>query len=408
MRDSKNIDRIFQENLKDYEVFPPNSSWKAIENNLNGKQKKRWVPFWVKISSIAALLVLFFSVITIYFITESNITKNVLPKRNTTPKKIIDQDNLTNVVTEATATSVTSTTSNANNKVIQLNPKLAEKFFSTTPNKNFGNSANNEKVSDFQKSFIGFDYTNTNKIPFTGIAPNPHLKKNIAESKFTVATIFAPIYYNSFGGDSGIGEQFNNNKTSAKPSYSYGVKFSYKLNKKFTLQSGVHLISLGNKTNEVYLTPGVAVVGLSNISSLPILTKENSDLTKAGATINPENSASLNQVFGYIEIPVEIKYNITNGKIGVNIVGGISTLILNKDEIFIETTAFTQSLGSSNNLRDINFSGNFGVDVDYSIYKNLFINVTPMFKVQTNTFSKNNTGVQSYYLGIYTGLNYKF
>ena len=121
-----------------------------------------------------------------------------------------------------------------------------------------------------------------------------------------------------------------------------------------------------------------------------------------------ENEASLNQVFGYIEIPVEIKYNVTEGKIGVNLVGGFSTLVLNKDEVFVETNTFSQSLGNSNNLRSLNFSGNLGVDVDYSLYKNLFINVSPMLKVQTNTFSKNSGSIQTYYLGIYTGLNYKF
>ena len=99
---------------------------------------------------------------------------------------------------------------------------------------------------------------------------------------------------------------------------------------------------------------------------------------------------------------------MTNGKFGVNLVGGFSTLLLNKDEVFVEFNNLTQSLGASNNLRSINFSCNIGVDIDYSIKKNLYINISPMFKVQTNTFSKNSGSIQPYYLGVYTGLNYKF
>jgi hypothetical protein len=121
-----------------------------------------------------------------------------------------------------------------------------------------------------------------------------------------------------------------------------------------------------------------------------------------------ENKGTLDQVFGYVEIPVELKYSVTEGKLGVNVVGGFSTLLLNKDEIFIRTDNLTQSLGASNNLRSVNFSGNIGLDVDYLINKNLFINVSPMLKVQTNTFSKNAGSFQPYYLGVYTGLNYKF
>jgi hypothetical protein len=177
------------------------------------------------------------------------------------------------------------------------------------------------------------------------------------------------------------------------------------------VQSGVNLINLGYTTNDIYVTPGVSVVEYSNISTNPInLGKPEQFATSKLRDLNAidPNKGSLNQVFGYVEIPVELKYSVTDGKLGVNLVGGFSTLLLNKDEVFIETNSITQSLGSSNNLRSINFSGNFGVDLDYSIRKNLFINVSPMFKIQTNTFSKNAGSVQPYYLGVYTGLNYKF
>ena len=108
------------------------------------------------------------------------------------------------------------------------------------------------------------------------------------------------------------------------------------------------------------------------------------------------------------EIPVELKYSITNGQFGIDLVGGFSTLLLNRDEVFIETNNYSQSLGSSNNLRSVNFSGNIGIDIDYLLHKNLYINVSPMFKMQTNTFSKNSGSILPYYLGVYTGINYKF
>ncbi|MFD1292951.1 outer membrane beta-barrel protein [Lutibacter holmesii] len=406
MRDSKNIDRLFQENLKDYEVFPPNKSWNAIENKLNGVPKKTRFPFWAKLSSIAALFVLFFSVGTIYFMPETNFTKNFLPKKNVSPKKITEEESSPKIT--STPNTIETTNSKVQNKVIKLNPAFQKEILPIVSTKEIAVASKAKEPSLEKKPLNNLNFSNSKKIPFTGAYTAPHIQKEISESKFTVATIFAPIYFNSFGDGSSVDAQFNHNETSGKSSYSYGVKFSYKLNKKFSLQSGVNLISLGQTTNNVYVTPGVAVVGLSNISNLPTLGKSNADLAKSGSNFNSENAASLNQVFGYIEIPVEIKYNITDGKIGLNVIGGISTLLLNKDEVFVETNSFSQSIGSSNNLRDINFSGNFGLDVDYSIYKNLFINVTPMFKVQTNTFSKNDGGIQSYYLGIYTGLNYKF
>lgn len=223
------------------------------------------------------------------------------------------------------------------------------------------------------------------------------------ENKFTVATIFAPIYISSLGDGSGVDSQFSDNPTSGNSSYSYGVKFAYELNNKFTVQSGINLINLGYKTGDVYFSESVDAVTLASISSSPILGR-----SVKGFNPNDIDSGDLNQVFGYVEIPVEVKYSVTGGKVGVNIVGGFSTLLLNKDEVFIETDEFTRSLGSSNTLRSVNFSGNVGVDVDYLIRKNFYINISPMFKVQTNTFSKNAGSIQPYYLGVYTGLNYKF
>lgn len=400
MKESKNIDRIFQENLKDYEVFPPNKSWNSIEKQLKGESKKRVLPFWLKISSIAALFILFFSVGTIYFMPENRLTKNFIPKNNNNKTTLENQ----NSEKEVTATSKDTTSKKSTKgKVIPLNSK--EVLDSTSSNNQFAAETKEEdEISN--KSLSGFAFENTEKVSFK--KEKKDVNKDLTESKFTVATIFAPIYFNSFGSGSGVDAQFNNNETSGGASYAYGVKFAYKLNKKFSVQSGVNMINLGQTTNDVYIAQGVAVVDLSSISNQPNISQSRGNASKESLDIAKENSASLNQVFGYVEIPLELKYNVTSGKFGINIVGGFSTLLLNKDEVFIETNSFSQSLGNSNNLRSVNFSGNFGVDIDYSIYKNLFINVSPMFKVQTNTFSKTSGDVQSYYLGVYTGLNYKF
>jgi hypothetical protein len=271
-------------------------------------------------------------------------------------------------------------------------------------------SDNSEEATFNKKVLNKYLLADAPNLPLQKAKDNEVSKNEITNSRFTVATIFAPIYFNSFGDGSGVDAQFRDNPISGNSSYSYGVKFAYQLNNRFSLQSGVNLINLGYKTNNVYVTPGVAIIGFSNLSSSPFAARSGNNLktTDEALGLVDSNKGSLNQVFGYVEIPVEIKYSVTDGKLGVNLVGGFSTLLLNRDEVFIEINNLSQSLGSSNNLRSINFSGNIGVDVDYSIRKNLYINVSPMFKIQTNTFSRNSGSLQPYYLGVYTGLNYKF
>lgn len=412
MGNKKNIDRLFQENLKDFEVLPPNKAWSSIEKNLASPSTKRHVPIWAKISSIAALLVLFFSIGTIYFLPTSNFTKSLLSKNKTLTKPSDVNDSITD-------SKDVSQTKNSEKKSILRNLKIeSEPTITQNQNaiENTEETTSNINVNPNEES-NKYYLTDALNLPLENNSTDEIIKSKLNNSKLTVATIFAPIYINSFGKGTGIDEQFSDNQTSGNSSYSYGVKVAYKLNKKFSVQSGINLINLGYTTDNIYVTPGIAVIGFSHLSSNPILSRNettsvldnpNSNILKESLKTGNDNAGSLNQVFGYVEIPVEIKYNVMRGKFDLNLVGGFSTLLLNKDEVFVETNNFTQSLGSSNNLRSINFSGNIGLDVDYSIHKNLFINISPMFKVQTNTFSKNSGSIQPYYLGVYTGLNYKF
>ncbi len=395
MSDFKNIDRLFQEKLKDYEVSPPNKVWSGIENNLTDLPKKRRIPLWTKFASIAALLLLFISIGAIYILPTNNFTENLLKVPSSKSTVANESDTLKPFETNTKKTVTVKT---------KINRKIKQQNSLEKPIDNSIKIYENNSIADSKtitKTLPKY-LMDTKNLPLKKENKSNVSKNKIDKNKFTVATVFAPIYMNSFGEGSGVDGQFKNNSSSGNSSYSYGVKIAYQLNKKFTLQSGVNLINLGFTTNNVYVTSGVSVVGLSNISSSPNLGKN----TKSSKELN--TTGSLNQVFGYVEIPVEIKYNVTNGKFGVNLVGGFSTLLLNRDEVFIETPDYTQSLGSSNNLRSINFSGNIGVDIDYLIHKNLYLNISPMFKVQTNTFSKNSGSLLPYYLGVYTGINYKF
>ncbi len=395
MRDFKNIDRLFQENLKDLEAVAPNKSWSIIEKNLI-PTRKRIIPNWVKISGVAAMLALIFTLSNIYFIPNDEIADNQLPISEDT-EIINDKESIENkeippkeIIPKPKILTESSTT------IVEEKPeellKVESKEFLT------------DVIIDDNDIDMTVD-NSSSKINLEKFQENKKIEEFEVKSddKFTVATIFAPIYFNSIGDDSGLGSQFGSNSTSAEGvSYSYGVKFAYKLNRKFSIQSGVNYINLGQTTNDVYVnTSDIALLRFSDISGSPTS-------AKGGSSKESGSMANLNQVFGYVEIPVEIKYNITDGKFGINLVGGFSTLLLNKDELFVETNSFSQSLGNSNSLRPINFSGNLGLDIDYSIYKNIYLNVSPMFKIHTNTFSKNSGNIQTYYIGVYTGLNYKF
>ncbi|WP_162126765.1 porin family protein [Flavobacterium phycosphaerae] len=62
MSERKNIDRLFQQKFNDFEALPAEETWSNIEARLNEKKKRRVIPFWWKLSGVAALFLLGFFV----------------------------------------------------------------------------------------------------------------------------------------------------------------------------------------------------------------------------------------------------------------------------------------------------------------------------------------------------------
>ncbi|PCH77612.1 MAG: hypothetical protein COB98_02970 [Flavobacteriaceae bacterium] len=399
MREEKNIDRLFQEKLKDFEVLPPNKSWNFIEQNMVVKSPKKKTAFWMRVTSIAAMLLAFITLGNKY-IAPNNFSEiqQFIFKQKDTIKSIVQTGEA------KTQTLLKNGTLKLPTKVIPLN---AQKQITETELEEFTIL---EKVRQKQPN-VSFTLKDGENLPLNKEISAPEFSK---EKRWSIAYNVAPIYFSSFGSSSSpVNHELENNSVSGKSNFSHGIKIAFKLNNKFSVQSGVNLVGVGYTTNNIQLPPGVAIISLTDIAGISRTTSKipagsyTKKMEKPGSYPN-SHTGSIDQVFGYIEIPLEIKYQITGGKLGVNIVGGFSTLFLNKNELLIEADGFRTSIGEASNLKDINFSGNIGVDVDYLIHKNIYINVSPMLKVQTNTFSKSTGDFQPYYLGIYTGLNFKF
>jgi len=248
-------------------------------------------------------------------------------------------------------------------------------------------------------------------------------KEKSSDKKWSVGSTVAPVFFNTLKEGSPIHSALASNEKTSKPSLSYGLKVNYKINKRLSLQSGVNSLDLGYKTRGVsaQVTSNSGFSNNTNINTniqgVKIVTVSNNDnaivQSQELAISRLDNSSTnlsgdLNQSFSYIEFPVEAKYNLIQRKVGVHVIGGMSKYFLYDNEVNIESQNGSTSLGEGSNINNMNFSGNVGLDIDYSINKKLYINVSPMFKYQFNTFSENDGGFTPYSLGIYTGLNFRF
>ena len=325
--------------------------------------------------------------------TKSNPTDNLELKSESEIKKIINSS------TES-ATTVASTEKN--------NTKSEEEKVSDTQKQT---ETTEEKGQDIEEAITEANKTNEEE------------EKELR--RWSIAPNVAPVYFNSLGQGSSIDAQFNDNNTSSDISMSYGVKGSYAVNNRLKVTAGINRVSFNNTTNDIIALSDNAFASrasnssngnLENIKlnnnvnheSLMLLSRASISDNSIPEAINTLQTGNLEQRFGFIEIPLEVEYRLVDKKLGVNLSGGFSTLLLNENEIFADVNGQSTQIGEANNLRDTSFSANFGVGLDYNLTEKINLNLEPKFKYQINTFNNTSGDFRPFFIGVYTGLSFKF
>lgn len=534
MKDKKNLDRLFQEQFKDFEEIPPEIVWKNIEAELTKKQKRRIIPFWYKLSGVAALLIFGF-LGTRALLNQSKIeTTNpvvIEEKINSTENQnsVVDSDkknnqnqlnsdendsNKINNNSEKTVFSFDEAVANENSNIEnsstkennqkgnldKLNQKKKEnlglvsnstdkrnrteeeaktnlikknnselvdnseknkksKIFSESETVVVNSGLNNQKSIDKTKTiesekdkteifkekdiikndkkFVLEDHSSKidkNKIDSvaaaTLIATNKELntlgellkekekeqkpKVEPKENKWQITSNIAPVYLGSSSNGSPIDSQFANNDKEYQNTMSYGLGVNYDVNKKLTLRTGI------NKVNFEYLTNGVefyaslegremASLSSTNTANTATIVVQNTSFTNSEISMAAwTQQGAIEQSMEYYEIPIELSYKVLNKKFGIDVIGGFSTLLLNNNSLMVVSDGFSAELGKANNLNSIHFSTNVGLGFRYKFWKSFQANFEPTFKYQLNTFSNNDGGFRPYFIGLYSGVSYRF
>ena len=201
---------------------------------------------------------------------------------------------------------------------------------------------------------------------------------------------------------------------------SYGVQVSYALNNRLSVRTGVNNVDLSYSTGGIEIGTGPVGVALRSVDyggrEIVVTAFDKGALTNSNSSndfgaITPKSTqgdARLIQNINYYEVPVELKYAVINTKLGVNLIGGVSTLFLGNNEISVKADNFNSVLGEANNLATVSFSTNIGLGLDYKLSKKFTFNIEPMFKYQLNPYTNSSVSFKPYYLGVYSGLSFKF
>jgi len=446
MKDRKHIDRLYQEKFKDFESTPREAVWKNISDRLQKDERKRKIlPIWYKIAGIAAILALIISFSNKFFNIKSSNNNDAgfvtLADENFGENRIASSNYTQNMV----QSSIVLQTLIEQTKKLEAQEALKAEYQRKNNKTNSFNNSRNisslriisldstktfSEINDSEVKIASIDQEIKPEIKLRDLpVPNSENQedqtditdKTVPLKRLIVSTMAAPIYYDNFGNGNTIDEQFANNQNRSEITISYGINFAYQISEKIRIRSGISKVDLSYNTNDIAFTAAVNPSTLSGINyhgNIPNYRIENrsvrpfSNLNASTefhrASLASPTSGYLNQKLGFIEVPLEIEYIIIDKKIGLNFIGGGSTLFLDKNMISLKSSDFSTNLGEGNNLNNVSFSTNIGIGLDYDIFPQFQLNLEPIFKYQLNTFNNGSGDVKPYYFGVYSGFSFKF
>jgi hypothetical protein len=433
-----NIDLLFRNGLKDYEVLPPTGVWDGIHSVVKNKSKP---VIFLRIAAVAAVLltVSFFTYRWSREITNTPVSSLALNIPYDQPVIYVPYDHpvsISSVKNDLSENTVTDPIAEYN---FMPGPDETELSSSPEPVMNI-REARSLSILNKAKSRKPFltrfstSSSNSLEIKYPGFQYLPADIPVKPANRWSIAAMASPTYYS--GINSGSSDLSNQIIASEQPTFSYsgGLSFAYKITKRFSIQSGLYYSSLGQKVdginsfsgfqqyssskgdhNFAVLTSSGTVftsnpdVFLSANSSDRILTAYTNDVfDPKKASLQPVNN-SLNQDFSYLEFPVILKYKLIDKTIGVNLIGGLSYNLLVHNTVYTTLDGTVYPIGDTKGLNPLSLSSSLGMGMEYNISTKLSLNLEPTFRYYLNPFSVT-TGsyIHPYSFGIFSGVSYKF
>jgi len=244
------------------------------------------------------------------------------------------------------------------------------------------------------------------------------LADNTNGSKWNIKPQLAPVFYSSLSKGSPIDGQFAGNAKNYNNDLSYGLGIHYAVNKKIKVRSGINAVNLNYSTQDVEFYASLQgqtknIAARSSKANIVVQDQKSGGGTPNAFTsdqlVQEKFNGSMLQKTGYVEVPVEMSYALLDKKFGIELIGGVSTLFLNQNNVSVTSVqGLSTNVGEAQNLNNIHFSTNLGVGFKYRFFKAFQASFEPMFKYQVNTFSRDAGNFKPYFIGLYSGVSFSF
>ncbi|MEG9327518.1 hypothetical protein V6B16_06200 [Salinimicrobium catena] len=401
MSKSKKIGELYRERFEDARLEPPKECWDAISAALppEEEQNRRVMPLWLPLSGVAAALAFIFllnvdrtnSVPSEPFVvspeTEKPAEIDKLQEETILreTEKNLPQEKMSGVVVseKVEENEFSSQTPNSLETIITVSKlrqgsvMLKEATISSSQGglwKTFPREKNMPESIFEAKEALLLAFSEEKK------EKEPEPEK---VSRFSISPKAGAIYADQMGSN-------ENSPGGSGLTMTYGMNLEYRISDKIRLRTGYGKLDLQYRSQELNYDSAVDYGFVGRTGNLPRW-----------------EQASLEQEMAYVEIPVEMEFQVIEGKLGLNLIGGMSSFWLQENSMSLEGSGGSYEEGKAGNLRGLSFSTNLGVGLSYDLFRGMEWNMEPMFKYQWNTYT-HDTNLRPYILGVYSGIRFQF
>ncbi|HLP74680.1 MAG TPA: outer membrane beta-barrel protein [Bacteroidales bacterium] len=251
--------------------------------------------------------------------------------------------------------------------------------------------------------------------------------------RWSISALASPTYYSKTGsGTNSIVKNMIATERSVS-SVSGGLSVSYNLSRRVSIQTGVYYASHGQQVGGINSYTGFQKYSSAKgASAFTVLTSDgpvfsgNADVFMSGSdarvqtmytsnVFDPDKANlvpidnSIIQKFGYVQMPLIVRYKFFDRNLDLNLSGGISYDFLVGNSAFIRNGRQKYDLGQTEGLNNFIFSSSLGMGMEYSISQKMSFNVEPTFRYFLNPFNDDaGTLIHPYSIGVFSGFSYKF
>ena len=433
-----NIDLLFRNGLRDYEVLPPVDVWNSIVPTI--RKKQRSVIFLRSAALIAVLLSVSFLAYR-WSREVSVLIRNPVIALNEESFTVKDNSNDIN--------KTVNTADNNQSRILQ-NDKVSDEYpvsdISDTGNMPSAvpgtvTEVKNPELNDklmFPSTISAFKGLNYKTYNSGGGYTDPLMPANDVlkekTNRWSVMAMASPTYYlrpESAGNE--VSNQISSSEQS-RISYSGGVGFAYKISKKISIQSGLYYSSIGNEVDGINSFAGFRQYDYTKGDhNFEVLTSSGRIYTENTDVFLRDNSGdrvltlytddvfdpakanlsyldnSLFQNFSYLEMPVILRYKVIDKSIDFNLIGGFSYNLLVSNSVHAVIDGSKYNIGKTAGLNPLMISSSLGMGMEYNLSDRFSINLEPTFRYYINPFGGlSGITAHPYSFGVFSGLSYKF